>query len=231
MRPLYKLFVASIGKRSRLLTMAAVGVLGILLGMIVGLGDEADRGAQFISRFGLLLVVPISSLVFASAALGDPSEDETLMYLWLKPIHRWKIVSAATMAALTVTLPLVAIPLTIASGFTRGGRDLVLATALASTVGIAAYTGLFVYLGLRVRRALLWGLGYILIWEGFIARAGTNASRLSVRGHTRSILERITNVEFELADFGIVYSVAMPLLAMAAAVMLASVRLNRQDVD
>ncbi|MEE9417297.1 MAG: hypothetical protein V3V01_18600 [Acidimicrobiales bacterium] len=231
MRSLYKLFVASIAKRSRVLTMAAVGALGILLGVVVGLGDEVDRGAQFISRFGLLLVVPIASLVFASAALGDPVEDRTLVYLWLKPVQRWKIIVAATLAAVSVTLPLVGVPLIIASSFTGGGRDLVFATALACAVGITAYTGLFVYLGLRVKRALLWGLGYILIWEGFIARAGTNASRLSVRGHTRSILERLTDAEFELADFSIGYSVAMPLLAMAVAVSLASVRLSRQDVD
>ena len=54
-------------------------------------------------------------------------------------------------------------------------------TLLAGSLAVIAYGALFVLLGLWVRRALVWGLAYVLLWEGFIAVAGNNAPRLAMR--------------------------------------------------
>ena len=94
-------------------------------------------------------------------------------------------------------LPLVVIPLTVAAIVSGAGGDLVVGTMLAAVVGVVAYTGLFVTLGVRVKRPLLWGLLYILVWESFIARLGESASRLAIATYTRSILSSITGFELQ----------------------------------
>jgi ABC-2 type transport system permease protein len=172
----------------------------------------------------------VTTLVFASAALGDFIDDGTMVYLWLRPVARWKLAVAAASASFTVVLPLVLVPLTIAAAATDKGSDLVVGTIVSATVGIAAYTGLFVLLGVRVRRSLLWGLLYILIWEGFVARAGHNASRLAICSYTRSILSSATGYELRLADVSPAYRYIVPIAVLVLALAYATRRLQVQDV-
>ena len=95
--------------RARLLALGLLGLVGLAIGLAIGLGDVTDRldaSTNMINAFGLSLYVPVVTLVFASAALGDPAEDGTLVYLWLRPVPRWQIVAGTVLATLTVTMPL-----------------------------------------------------------------------------------------------------------------------------
>lgn len=233
MRALYRTFLSTQVITGRLAGLGALGLLAVLLGAAVGAGqatDPLDEGIDLVSAYGLSLFVPVTTLVFASAVLGEPEEDGTLVYLWLRPVARWRLVAAALAAALTVSLPVVVVPLALAAAATGAGAALVGATAWSSTLATVAYTGLFTWLGLRVRRALVWGLGYILVWEGFVARAGGTASLLAVRTHTRSLLARVAGSAPELVEVSLATSVALPLLAAAVAAALTVRRLARQDV-
>jgi ABC-2 type transport system permease protein len=228
---LYDLIVKSQATRARLLLLGALGVVGILIAFAIGQSDSADKaGTQFVNTFGLSLVVPVTTLVFASAALGDFIDDGTMVYLWLRPVQRWKLAIAAAASSFTVVLPLVLVPLTIAAAATGKGNDLVVGTMVSATVGIAAYTGLFVTLGVRVRRSLLWGLLYIFVWEGFVARAGETASRLAICSYTRSILSDATGFELRLADVSPAYRYIVPIAVLLASLAYASRRLQVQDV-
>ena len=119
---------------------------------------------------------------------GDPDEEGTLVYLWLRPVRRVAIVVAAAAASFTVSWPIVVIPLAIAAaateaaGLARGRHRRV------ATLALVAYTGIFCALGLVTRRSLVWGLLYIFIWEGFVATAADSAARLAVRTYARSVL-------------------------------------------
>lgn len=231
MSALYRLFLRSQLVRGRILLLGALGLLAVLLGFAVGATDGASArdGAELVSGYGLALFVPVSVLLFASAALGDPNEDGTLVYLWLRPVPRWKIVAAALLAALTICLPLVVLPMAVA-GALAGGADLVTGTIASCALATVAYAGIFTWLGLRVKRALVWGLAYILIWEGFVARAGATPSNLSVRASTRSVLGRISEAPRDFVEVGAVAAAVVPLTAAALALALAVRRLSRQDV-
>ena len=231
MSALYRLFLRSQLVRGRILLLGALGSLAVLLGLAVGAADGtgATDGAELVSGYGLALFVPVSVLLFASAALGDPNEDGTLVYLWLRPVARWKIVAAALLAALTICLPLVVVPMA-AAGALAGGADLVTGTIASCALATVAYAGIFTWLGLRVKRALVWGLAYILIWEGFVARAGATPSNLSVRASTRSVLGRISESPRDFVEVGVVAAVVVPLTAAALASALAVRRLSRKDV-
>jgi ABC-2 type transport system permease protein len=233
MSTLYRMFLASQVTRGRLAGLGALGLLAVLLGVVLGAADVADPlgdGISLVNTYGLSLFVPVTTLVFASAVLGEPNEDGTLVYLWLRPIARWRLVAAALAAAVTVALPTVVVPMALAAALTGAGAGLVAATVASCALATVAYAGVFVWLGLRVRRALVWGLAYILVWEGFVASAGGTAALLAIRSHTRSVLARLAGGAEELVEVSLATAVALPLLAATVAVALAVRRLTRQDV-
>ena len=233
MAGLYRLFLTSIATRGRLAGLVALGAVAVVVGLAIGANDVSDHlddGTLLIATLGLSLVAPVVALVLASAVLGDPNEDGTLVYLWLRPVPRWHITAAAVGAALTVSLPIVVIPLVLAAAATGGGSALVGGTAVSTAIAVVAYTGLFTFLGLRTKRAMAWGLGYILVWEGFIARAGGGTGFVSVRQHTVSLLARMAETKPDLQKSSSMTAILVPLLAGAIATYFTMRRLQRQDV-
>jgi ABC-2 type transport system permease protein len=230
----YRLLLRQLVTRGRLLALLAVGVVVAGVASAVGASDEIDdpleAAVQVISNLGFAVLVPVVALVFASASLGDTREDGTLVYLWLRPMARWPVVVGAWLAAITVSLPLTVVPLGVAALLSGGGGELLGATTLAAVVGVVAYSALFVLLGLIVKNSIVWGLGYVLVWEGVVAAFGSFAARLAIRGYTRSILTSITDIDLDLGDLPLAAGIAVPLLAAAAALVLASRRLRDMDV-
>jgi ABC-2 type transport system permease protein len=188
-------------------------------------------GTEFINSIAFTTVVPVCALMFASSALGDMVDDRTLVYVWLTPVNRRWLALAATLAAVTVALPLALVPLTLAAAATGAGSDLVWGTALATAVGTVGYCGLFTALGLRFRRALVWGIAYILVWEGFVATASDAAAALSLRAYTATILSQATGVGLRLGTFTMASGVLVPPAVGIVAIALTSWLLTRTDVD
>ena len=157
----YGLLLRQLLTVGRVLALLAVGATVALVALAVGLSDEIDEPLEaavgVIAGLGFVVVVPVVSLVFASAALGDAREDGTLVYLWLRPIDRWPVVVGAWLAAVTVSLPVTIVPLTVGAALTDVGGDLVIATAAAAALGVLAYSALFLLFGLLVKNSIVWG--------------------------------------------------------------------------
>lgn len=230
---LTRVLLGAIVTRGRLAALAALGLLGMVVAFAVGRSDPHDvtqAGADLVNGFGLAVFVPVVVLVLSTAALGDLIDDSTLGYLWLRPVPRSTLAVAALAAALTVTLPLTIVPLAAMAILVGGSGALVVATVVATALTVVAYAGVFVAVGCIARRALTWGILYILVWEGFIARAGTASSRFSVQYYARSVLAEMADVELSLAGAGFVASVVVPLGVAAAGVAFTAARLRRIDV-
>jgi ABC-2 type transport system permease protein len=230
----YGIVVRQLVTRGRIVALLMVGVVVTVIAGAVGAADDLEdpleAGVRVIADLGFIALVPIVALVFASAALGDLREDGTLVYLWLRPMDRWPVVVGAWSAAITVSLPLTIAPLVVSALLVDGGGDLVVATVLATVVGVVAYSALFLLAGLLVKNSIVWGLAYILIWEGFIAAFGTFAARLAVRGYTRSIITAMTDVDLELGDLSLAAGVFVPVTAAVVLLVLASIRLRSMEV-
>lgn len=230
---LYKLFLRTQVTRTRVISLTGLGVVGILVAWGLGstlLRNPLARGTDFVNLYGLSLLVPIVVLVFASSMFGDLRDDSTLVYLWLRPVSRVTLALTAAAASLTVSWPLAVPPLVIGAWLTGGGATLVRATLLAATVVTLGYTGIFLALGLRVKRPLVWGLLYVFIWEGFIARGSFTAAKAAVRAYGSSILSDLTGRTLVLADISLTWSIVVPIAAGVIGVAYTVVRLHRQDV-
>ncbi len=233
MPAMIKRILPAVATRGRLLALSAVGLAGILIGLAVRNGDQIDDFAatEFISAFGLTIFVPIVALVIASATLGTLREDRTLVYFWLRPIARWQIVLAAFIAGLMILVPLAGLVMAVLAATVGDGSD-VAGAIVATLVGVVAYGAMFTFLGLITKRALAWGLVYILIWEGFIGGLSRFAGRLSIRSYTTSALSRIADdpsllTNPETTPVIIVITAALTIGFLAAA----TVYMNAMEVD
>jgi ABC-2 type transport system permease protein len=178
---------ALLGRRRTILLLVLAG-LPVLIGLLARLGNGRLDAVPILDGLVVRLVLPLTALVFGTAALGSELEDGTAVYILVKPVPRWLIVAAKVLVA-----GLLSAGLTVASslltGFLVGGAG---GDALGTTLGVGfstglaafAYTALFVALSVLTSRALVIGLIYTLLWEGALAGILTATKIFSVREAT-----------------------------------------------
>ncbi|HWJ97640.1 MAG TPA: hypothetical protein VNQ33_05730 [Acidimicrobiales bacterium] len=228
----YRLLLRSVCTRGRLVAIAMLAGLSVLTAVAVALSNPFDplsEGVGFVNG-NIATLIPVAVLVFGAAVLGDLIDDGSLVYLWLRPVPSWVHVLAGWAATVTIVVPLVLVPVVGATAVIDSSPALVGAAVVGGLVAVAGYAGLFVMLGVRFRRALPWGLVYILIWEGFVASAGKTATKLAVRSYVRSILGSMTDTHLKLGEFSLGVGIVVPLLIAVLALLYASRRLARSDV-
>ena len=233
MRAAYRVLVRTQLTRGRMIALGLVAALGLLLAVLIRSEETSNPAMEaygFADRFGIGLLVPVVSLVFAAAALGDLAEDGTLLYLWLRPVARWRITVAAFTATMTAVIPFGILPTVVAAAVAGANSDVIIATSAAASIAAAAYVALFVGFGLVVQRALAWGLLYLLIWEGFVARGGRGPARLSVLVYARSVLARMADAELPDLAASMGVAVVVPLLIAAAGMAFTTWRLRAATV-
>ncbi len=222
--------------RRLLLTRARIGitaVLATLLGLAalaINVSGAPGREVRELMNAGvLLLAVPLITLVFSVASLGEPKDDGTLVYLWLKPLPRWQLALAACVATWQVTVPIsFAVGAVVA---VLGGRsDLLVPIGIAGSLASLAYGTAFVAFGLRTTRSLLAGLLYILLWEGFFASLSGGIATWTVRRWSTGLFANLVNVESSMAEVGTLSAVAVLLATTGAGLALTTRFLQTRDV-
>jgi ABC-2 type transport system permease protein len=231
---LYRILLRTSVTRGRLLAFLAGGALLDLIAYSIRVSDYAARESdvyQLLDVAGLAVYVPVVALVFSTSSLGDLAQDGTLVYVWLRPVARWKVVLVALAATLSVTLPLTLGPVWLAVLLAGASPQAFWAITAATVLADGAYVAVFTAFGLRVRHALIFGLGYVLIWEAGIASLGKGPASASIRHYAESLLAHIGNQTVPGAiEADLWPSVIVLVAVMVAGAGLTSVLLSRQDV-
>ncbi|HVH12359.1 MAG TPA: ABC transporter permease subunit [Longimicrobium sp.] len=175
--------------------LAALPVL-IALPMGADASGAADAAGDFWGLYQMLIVavlLPIVALVVGTGVFGAEVEDGTLTYVLGKPVARWRMVLTRIVVAGTATAVVLA-PATYFSGWIalrayppQGG--MLGACTAAVVIGGFLYCALFVALSLSTRRALMAGLGYVVLWEGLLSSGFGGSRALSVRQYTLAFAE------------------------------------------
>jgi ABC-2 type transport system permease protein len=227
----YRLLIRTQITVPRLLGIAGLGALAVLIGLFARWDDNPDQAAaDAVASYGLGILVPLATLWLGSSALGDLVEDRLLVYLSLKPVPRWQLPAAAVLATVSVVVPLTALPLT-ASALVAGAGGVAWPAFLAASFGALAYAGLFVAAGLWFRRAIWWGLAFILIWETVVAYTSEGVARFTVLGWSASVLGLGPRSDEELAAGSAAAAlVILPAIAIVAW-LAATWRYRSADID
>jgi ABC-2 type transport system permease protein len=99
---------------------------------------------------------------------------------------------------------------------------------LASALGALAYSALFVLLSLVLRRAVLVGLAYLVLWEGLLAGTAVAFRNLSVGAYAARVAGApFDEIPFDAADASVAGSVVVLLAVAVGGVAAAARRLPR----
>ena len=241
MRPAVALFHVSIGHLLAGRRVVVLGVFAAVTALTVWLiaADSPDAAAVDVrgAVLSLLLplLVPLVSLTFSTAALGDEIADGTAPNVVLKPIARGRIVIAkvasATGAALALLTPAVVAGHALAAGG-PGSVRLLAATVVGVGAGTVAYCAVGVLLSLLTSRALVVGLAYMLLWEGTLVGLAPGLAAVSIRGLAESLFEAVLSEPGRVgAEVGPLQAALTALAVTVAAVWIAARRFERIDLD
>jgi ABC-2 type transport system permease protein len=172
MLAIIRVTIGQLTGRTRLL---GFGLLNLAPAILLGAVSRSARASALDLELGVLLVVPffalvipISTLILATSALGEERRDKTLSFLVLRPISRLQIAIAKSIAAAAVSTGFAwigALALSLTWLVVGGSFDVFLPIVLGATLACVAYSTVFVLLGNVLVRATLVGLLYILFFE------------------------------------------------------------------
>lgn len=191
-------------KSRSLLVVAIICLIPLAVAIIPHIGTvesslrrvQSVIGSAIYQGMYLPLLLPITVLVLATAALGDEIDDKTLYLLALKPISRFRIVLEKFLAVLVVAVPVLWLSTIVVWAVAAWGRfdDLTffLWPMLAGElVGIIGFGSVFLALSLVIRRTLLVGMFYVAIWEGALARFLPGIRNFSITHYASSMYSNL----------------------------------------
>jgi ABC-2 type transport system permease protein len=192
--------------RRRTLLLLLLGAVLVLAAGIFRLAGEEARALHFtaglLSNLGIGTLMPLVALIFGTGALGAEIEDGTAIFLLAKPINRRTVVLTKLAVAAVCAAALTCGPMLLAGVIAAGGLGdgLVLGMVGGAAIGSVLYCSIFVALSLVTGRALVFGLGYVLIWEGLLAGLFAGTRTFSVRQIALAFADAIGAIRSDIFD-------------------------------
>jgi ABC-2 type transport system permease protein len=194
-----------LSRRRTLLLLLLGGVLVLAAGIFRLAGEEA-RALHFTSgllgTLGIGTLMPLVALIFGTGAIGAEIEDGTAIFLLAKPISRAMVVLTKLAVAATCSAALTCGPMLLAGLIAAGGlgEGLVVGMVAGAAIGSVLYCAIFVAVSLVTGRALVFGLAYVLIWEGLLAGLFAGTRTFSVRQLTLAFADAIGSIPHEVFE-------------------------------
>lgn len=223
--------------RRRTILLLLLGAVMLLVALALRFGADDANLARYTSvlleTFGIATLMPLVALLFGTATLGAELEEGTAIYILAKPIPRWVTLVTKLVIASVCSILLTCVPIFLA-GLIAGGDQsgLVPAFTVAAAFGSVLYCAIFVALSLVTGRALVFGLGYVLIWEGVLAGLFTGTQTFSVRQQTLAVADALTNAPLAIFSAPLELGTALVVggLVLVLAVAIAIRRLTRIEI-
>ena len=221
---IFRLTIRALLLQRRTLALAALALSPVLVALVFAIAAKSSVDhKEFLSTMVQQLFVPtvaaLVALVIGVSALGDEREDGTVLYLVATPIPRWKIIATKVAAAWVTAMVLLIPSLALSSLLILGGSvrlGLIAWPALGVGLACLAYCGASVWLSLRVRRPVVVGVLYILLWEGSIATFAASAGKLSIAAYGRALVaHELPQAELPVAGPGTAVIVLAAVTALA----------------
>lgn len=171
-------------RRGRLIALLVLAAVPGFVLWLAGLDTAQGRDrlySDIVATAGFTFAV--AALILTVATLREEREDGTLPYLYMRPIRRTWLAGSSIVAGAGAALTL-AMGAWLATLFAAAGLG-VEAAAIAPGIVLFAlaavgYAAVFVPLGYLVPRALLFGLGYVVIVESVLAAVVSGFAQLSI---------------------------------------------------
>jgi ABC-2 type transport system permease protein len=197
-------FFFFLGRRTgKTRVFALLGLIPVVLAVLVRIvmhGRSADVAAVFseiLMVFFLTFYIVILSLFYGTSICAEELENRTLTYLITRPLSKaslflGKYAAYATLMLLMVTTSL-GLSYFVMNGHRFAEADMYLTFLRYAGVlglGILAYTALFAFLGVFLKKAILLGLLFGFGWENVIQYFPGSTQKFSLVHYMKSLLPR-----------------------------------------
>ncbi len=217
-----------------LVLLGAILVVVALVKRVSSSGPEAEFTAHLLSDMGIAVLMPLVALIFGTGAMGAELDEGTAIYILAKPINRATVLVTKLIVAIGCSIVLTSVPLLL-GGLLAGGEgsvSLSLGFAAAGAIGSAVYCAIFVALSLVTSRAFIFGLAYVLVWEGFLAGLFAGTRTLSVRELTLAFAQALANPPSTVfsAELPIGTAIVVAVIVTVIALVIAVRRMRRVEI-
>ena len=175
-----------------LVVLALFGIARIWAGLTGVL--KPQEAYNQLSAVLVYRVLALAAAIFSTAVVSQEVEQKTIVYLLTRPIPRWKILSARSLAAATVVAGigcLLALSVSFAVfGVSIGSNAMLGKDLMALIAGAAAYTSLFVLVSLWINRSMIVNLLFAFGWETMIPNLQGDMYYLSIYKYLETISQR-----------------------------------------
>jgi ABC-2 type transport system permease protein len=227
-----------LSRRRTLLLLLLAGVLVLVAGVFRLAGEEARAlpfTAGLLNSLGIGTLMPLVALLFGTGAIGGEIDDGTAVFLLAKPISRRTVVITKLVVAAACSAGLTCVPMLVAGLIGAGGPGdgLVIGMVAAAAIGSLLYCAVFVALSLITGRALVFGLTYVLIWEGLLAGLFAGTRTFSIRQQTLTFAQSIGDIPKTVLDaqLDLTTAVVVGAAVLVGASLLAVRRLSRFEIS
>jgi ABC-2 type transport system permease protein len=225
--------------RRRTLLLLLLGGVMVVVAIVFRVAGEEARAIRFssglLSDLGIGTLMPLVALLFGTGAMGAEIEDGTAVFLLAKPLSRRTIVLTKLAVAAACSVALTCGPMLLAGLIAAGGLGdgLVIGLVAGAAIGSVLYCAVFVALGLVTRRALVFGLAYVLIWEGLLASLFAGTQTFSIRQVTLAFAQAIGGIPNETlaAPVDLTTALVVGAVVLVGATLLAIRRLGAFEIS
>ncbi len=223
--------------RRRTLLLVLLGAILLVVALVKrlsGTGPDPNFTAHLLSDMGIAVLMPLVALIFGTGAIGAELDEGTAIYILAKPIARTSVLVTKLVVAIGCSILLTSVPLLL-GGLLAGGDGslgLSLGFAAAGAIGSAIYCAVFVALSLVTGRAFIFGLAYVLVWEGFLAGLFAGTRTLSVREQSLAFAQAIANPPSGVfsAELPIGTAIVVAVVVSVIALVIADRRMRRVEI-
>jgi ABC-2 type transport system permease protein len=175
------------------LPLVLVGLAALVRGLA---GQDAEAAEHVMYGLGLVVVVPLVALLATSGLLAAEIDDGAIAYLLAKPVSRYTIVASKLVVALVCVVAFGAVPMLVAGlVLLPSSPSVAVGFALAALLAGTAYCAVFAWLSVLTRHAVVFGLVYLLIWEGLLGGLLDGIRWLSVTRWSAEVVDRVADLE------------------------------------
>jgi ABC-2 type transport system permease protein len=233
--PVYRLTLRGLFSGRRILALAALALVPVIAATAFAAGGEVEPDlfwARMLQRLVIPTITAFIAVVIGASAVADDREDGTILYLASTPLSRLTIILSKVAAAWTATLALV-VPAVVLAGAIALRGDATAAQFAWPLAGVAlaslCYCAAAAWLAMVLRRPVVIGVLYILLWEGSIATFAASADRFSLAAYGRAIaVEGVIDVN--APDTSAAAAIVVLLAVTAIAVWAAARRMTRTEL-
>jgi len=134
--------------------------------------------------FGLIL--PIATLIIGDAVLGAEIRSGTFLFTWMSSVSLGRIVLARWLGGSIVAIATL-VPACVLASVVAGASETAGPIAIGAAAGCLAYVAVFIAIGCVARRAAVWALAFVFLFERLLGFALSGIAQLSPSWESRSV--------------------------------------------